>query len=58
MTEQDIKIYLRDTTSLSEDQLELVAYQVRRRLNYGPIYDQIDQLKEEFIDSWLTLTWI
>ena len=51
MTEQDIKIYLRDTTSLSEDQLELVAYQVRRRLNYGPIYDQIDVLKEEFIDS-------
>ena len=51
MTEQEIKIYLRDTTSLSEDQLELVAYQVRPRLNLAPIYDQIDVLKDEFIDS-------
>ena len=51
MTEQEIKIYLRDTTSLSEDQLQLVAYQIRRRLNYAPIYDQIDVLKDEFIDS-------
>lgn len=51
MTEQDIKVYLRDTTSLTEDQLELVAYQVKHRLNYSPIYDQIDQLKDEFIES-------
>lgn len=51
MTEQEIKIYLRDTTSLTEDQLELLAYQVKSQLDYTNIYDQIDQLKDELIDS-------
>ena len=54
MTEHEIKIYLRDTTSLTEDQMELIAYQVKSQLDYTNIYDQIDQIKDRLIDSW---TW-
>ena len=50
MTEHEIKIYLRDTTSLTEDQLELLAYQVKGQLDYTNIYDQIDQIKDRLVD--------
>jgi len=51
MTEQEIKIYLQDTTSLTEDQVELHAYQVKSQLDYTNIYDQIDQIKDRLVDS-------
>ena len=51
MTEQEIKNYLRDTTSLTEDQLELIAYQVKNQLDYTNIYNQIDQIKDTLVDS-------
>jgi uncharacterized protein YpuA (DUF1002 family) len=51
MTEQEIKNYLRDTTSLTEDQLELIAYQAMKKLDYTNIYDQIDQIKDTLVDS-------
>jgi uncharacterized protein YpuA (DUF1002 family) len=51
MTEQEIKIYLQDTTSLTEDQVELLAYQVKSQLDYTNIYDQIDEIKDRLVDS-------
>jgi hypothetical protein len=44
MTEADIRCYLGDNTDLSEGQIIKCAYNYYMRLDYGPIYEQIDTL--------------
>lgn len=44
MTEYDIKIYLGDTTDLPEEQIVSLSRLIYCRLDYTPMYEQIDNL--------------
>lgn len=48
MHEFDIKIYLGDTTDLPEDQIASLATRIYCRLDYSPLYEQIDELVKLF----------
>ena len=48
MNEYDIKIYLGDTTDLPEEQITSLAARIYCRLNYSPLYEQIDELVKLF----------
>ena len=48
MTEYDIKIYLGDTTDLPEEQVTSLAARIYCRLDYSPLYEQIDELVKLF----------
>lgn len=46
MTESDIKSYLADNTDLPEEQIVELAYHCYMKLDYKPIYEQIDTFVE------------
>lgn len=44
MTSEDIKLYLQDNTDLSDEVIRVITPEIYKRLNYSPMYDQIDEL--------------
>lgn len=44
MTDNDIKLYLQDNTDLSDEVISLITPQIYNRLDYQPMYEQIDEL--------------
>ena len=44
MTTEDIKLYLQDNTDLSDEVINTITTEIYNRLNYQPMYDQIDEL--------------
>ena len=44
MTSEDIKGYLQDNTDLSDAVIRVITPEIYKRLNYQPMYDQIDDL--------------
>ena len=47
MTTDDIKHYLRDMTNLSNDVINTITPQIYNRLDYSPMFEQIDALALE-----------
>lgn len=45
---QEIKDYLSDNTDLSDAQINELAYDILHRLDYSPIYNQIDEILRQF----------
>jgi hypothetical protein len=44
MTSDDIKLYLEDNTDLSDEAIKVITPEIYNRLDYKPMYEQIDQL--------------
>ena len=44
MTDDDIKLYLQDTTNLSDKVISWITPEIYNRLDYKPMYEQIDEL--------------
>ena len=44
MTTEDIKLYLQDNTDLSDEVIRVITPDIYNRLNYQPMYAQIDAL--------------
>lgn len=44
MTTDDIKLYLQDNTDLSDAVIKVITPEISRRLDYQPMYEQIDEL--------------
>ena len=44
MTDDDIRLYLQDNTDLSDKVISLITPQIYNRLDYKPMYEQIDEL--------------
>jgi len=44
MTSEDIKLYLQDKTDLSDAVIRVITPEIYNRLDYQPMYEQIDQL--------------
>lgn len=43
---EDIKTYLADNTDFNSNQLHILAEHIYFRIDYSPIYDQIDRLTD------------
>lgn len=48
---EEIKAYLFNNTDLSDAQVDELAYEIEQRIDYSPIYDQIDKILEQFAQS-------
>ena len=44
MTIEDITLYLGDNTDLTDKQISDIAEEIYNRLDYSPMYEQIDTL--------------
>ena len=44
MTTEDIKLYLQDNTDLSDEVIRVITPDICNRLDYQPMYEQIDAL--------------
>jgi hypothetical protein len=44
MTYDDIRLYLEDNTDLSDEAISRIAPVIQDRLDYSPMYEQIDTL--------------
>ena len=44
MTTEDIKLYLQDNTDLSDEVIRAITPDIYNRLDYQPMYEQIDVL--------------
>ena len=44
MTTEDIKLYLQDNTDLSDEVIRVITPDIYNRLDYKPMYEQIDAL--------------
>ena len=44
MTTDDIKLYLQDNTDLSDAVINVITPEIYSRLDYQPMYEQIDGL--------------
>lgn len=44
MTTDDIKLYLQDNTGLSDAVINVITNEIYNRLDYEPMYRQIDEL--------------
>ncbi len=44
MTSEDIKLYLQDNTDLSDEVIRVITPDIYNRLDYQPMYEQIDAL--------------
>ncbi len=44
MTYDDIRLYLEDNTDLSDEEISQIAPAIQDRLDYTPMYEQIDVL--------------
>lgn len=44
MTYDDIRLYLEDNTDLSDEAISRIAPGIQDRLDYSPMYEQIDTL--------------
>lgn len=44
MTDDDIRLYLEDNTDLSDETITRITPQIYNKLDYSPMYEQIDTL--------------
>lgn len=44
MTTEEIKLYLQDNTDLSDEVINTITTEIYNRLDYAPMYEQIDEL--------------
>lgn len=44
MNTEDIQLYLQDNTDLSDEVINTITTEIYNRLDYTPMYEQIDEL--------------